>query len=93
MNKTSRNGLAVLAGRLSFVGAANAADIVVDGSYESETNAVPGQAQARSSGNDAADFDGGWTHFSTNNYSAGYTQAWPGRQVSHRLCTMNTFVA
>jgi hypothetical protein len=35
MNKTSRRGLAILAAGLSFVGAANAIDIVIDGSYAS----------------------------------------------------------
>jgi len=38
MNKTSRRGLAILAGGLSFVGSANAIDLIVNGSFETGTN-------------------------------------------------------
>src|SRR6266496_6232844 len=72
MNKTSRRGLAILAGGLSFVGAANAIELVIDGSYES---AVGGNVSV--GGDDNAGFDGGWTHFSTYNYSLNYTQPGP----------------
>src|SRR5216684_4966051 len=41
MNETSRRGLAILAGGLSFVGAVNAADLVVNGSFESVTGGTP----------------------------------------------------
>src|SRR5882672_670604 len=73
--KRSTVGLSILAGGLSFVGAANAVDLVVDGSYESATNNVNGSGKIGYSGNDAAGVDGGWTHFSTYAYFAGYTQA------------------
>jgi len=67
--------LSILAGSLSFVGAANAIDIVVDGSYESSTTNINGVIG--SGGNDLAGVDGGWTRFSTYTYSANYTQAGP----------------
>ena len=37
MNKTSRKGLAILAGGLSFVGSAGAIDLIVNGSFEDVT--------------------------------------------------------
>ena len=73
--KKSRLGLSILAGSLSFVGAANAMDIVIDGSYESSTNNLSGFIGQ--GGNDAAGIDGGWTSFATYTYSAGYTQPGP----------------
>ena len=54
--KKSRLGLSILAGSLSFVGAANAMDIVIDGSYESSTNNISGVVG--SGGNDAGGVDG-----------------------------------
>ena len=66
-------GLAILAGSLSFVGAANATELAVDGSYESALDPHTGTG-----GNDFAGFDGGWTHFTTYNYSLGYTGTAPG---------------
>ena len=74
-NKQSRLGLSILAGGLSFVGAANAMDLVIDGSYESSTNNISGVVGT--GGNDAAGIDGGWTSFTTYTYSAGYTQPGP----------------
>jgi hypothetical protein len=68
-------GLSILAGGLSFVGAANAVDIVIDGSYESSTNNINGLVGI--GGDDFAGIDGGWTHFSTYVYSANYTQPGP----------------
>jgi len=73
--KRSRLGLSILAGGLSFVGAASATDIVIDGSYESSTNNISGVVG--SGGNDAAGIDGGWTSFTTYVYSANYTQPGP----------------
>jgi hypothetical protein len=73
--KKSRLGLSILAGSLSFVGAANALDIVIDGSYESSTNNLNGFIGQ--GGNDAAGIDGGWTSFTTYTYSASYTQPGP----------------
>src|SRR6266851_1179461 len=75
--KRSTVGLSILAGGLSFVGTANAVDLVVDGSYESATNNVNVAGKIGHSGNDAAGLDGGWTRFSTYAYFAGYTQAGP----------------
>jgi hypothetical protein len=72
----SRVGLSIIAGGMSFVGAAHATDIVIDGSYETSTNTVVNNV-IRNGGNDAAGLDGGWTHFSTYTYAAGYTQAGP----------------
>ena len=73
--KKSRLGLSILAGGLSFVGAANAIDIVIDGGYESSTNNLSGIVGQ--GGNDAAGINGGWTSFATYTYSAGYTQTGP----------------
>jgi hypothetical protein len=73
--RTSRLGLSILAGSLSFVGAASAIDIVIDGSYESSTNNLTDFIGV--GGNDAAGIDGGWTHFSTYTYSANYTRTGP----------------
>src|SRR5689334_2846832 len=74
-NRSSKLGLSIVAGGLSFVGSASAIDIVVDGSYESSTNALSGIVGV--GGNDAAGVDGGWTHFSSYAYSANYTQPGP----------------
>src|SRR6266567_2421226 len=73
--KRSTVGLSILAGGLSFVGAANAIDLVIDGSYESSTNNISGFIGQ--GGDDATGIDGGWTAFTTYTYSAGYTQAGP----------------
>ncbi|HXU75130.1 MAG TPA: immunoglobulin domain-containing protein, partial [Methylomirabilota bacterium] len=72
----SRMGLSIIAGGLSFVGSAHATDIVIDGSYESATNNMV-TTKIGNGGNDTAGLDGGWTHFSTYNYAANYTQAGP----------------
>jgi len=69
-------GLSIIAGGLSFVGSAHATDIVIDGSYESATNNMV-TTKIGNGGNDTAGLDGGWTHFSTYNYAANYTQAGP----------------
>ncbi len=76
MKGSNTLGLSILAGGLAFVGNASALDIVIDGSYESATNnyVLPGIGNG---GNDSAGIDGGWTHFSTYNYSLGYTRAAP----------------
>src|ERR1043166_6963506 len=74
-NRRSKLGLSILAGGLSFVGNAGAIDLVIDGSYESSTNSMSGVIGV--GGNDSAGIDGGWTHFSSYAYSAGYTQAGP----------------
>ena len=76
MKASNTLGLSILAGGLAFVGTTKATNIVIDGSYESATNNMV-TAIIGNGGNDAAGIDGGWTHFSTYNYSAGYTQAGP----------------
>jgi hypothetical protein len=75
-NRRSKLGLSIIAGGLSFVGSASATDIVIDGSYESSTNNSI-TTKKFTGGNDTAGIDGGWTHFSTYAYIAGYTQAGP----------------
>jgi len=82
MKSQSTMGLSILAGGLAFVGSANAADIVIDGSYESATNNFV-NSRIGNGGNDLAGVDGGWTHFSTYNYSLAYTQ--PGPSGSGRV--------
>src|SRR5215208_6900728 len=77
MKASNTLGLSILAGGLAFVGTSKATDIVIDGSYESATNTIPNYPQALSGGNDGAAIDGGWTRFSTYNYSAGYTRTAP----------------
>src|SRR5262245_25587678 len=77
MKASSTVGLSILAGGLSFVGTVGATDIVIDGSYESATNNYV-DPFIGNGGSDAAGIDGGWTHFSTYNYSANYTQSPPG---------------
>jgi len=74
-NRSSKLGLSIIAGGLSFVGNVGAIDIVIDGSYESSTNNMPGIVGV--GGNDTAGIDGGWTHFSSYAYSANYTQPGP----------------
>jgi len=74
-NRKSKLGLSIIAGGLSFVGNASAVDIVIDGSYESSTNALSGIVGV--GGNDNGGIDGGWTHFSSYAYSANYTQPGP----------------
>ena len=73
--KKSRLGLSILAGGLSFVGAASAMDIVIDGSYESSTNNISGFIGT--GGDNPGGIDGGWTGFTTYTYSANYTQPGP----------------
>src|SRR5256885_12199935 len=75
-NRRPKLGLSIIAGGLSFVASAGAPDIVIDGSYESSTNNSI-TTKKFTGGNDTAGIDGGWTHFSTYAYIAGYTQAGP----------------
>ncbi len=60
---------------MSFVGAASAVDLVIDGSYESSTNNLTGIVGTGGMDNPAV--DGGWTSFATYTYSANYTQTGP----------------
>ena len=64
-------GLAVLAGGLGFVGAADAVELVIDGSFE---NTVPSSLPIVKTGGTAnPGVGGGWSIFSTYAYSANYT--------------------
>ncbi len=76
-SKKSRLGLSILAGSLSFVGAANAMDIVIDGSYESATNNYVSTSPPIGLSNTGGGIDAGWTPFTTYSYSSGYTQTGP----------------
>jgi hypothetical protein len=75
--KRSRLGLSILAGGLSFVGAASAVDIVIDGSYESATNNFVSTTPPIGLSNTGGGLDAGWTPFTTYSYSSGYTQTGP----------------
>jgi hypothetical protein len=76
-NKTTL-GLSILAGGLSFVGAANGMDLIIDGSYESATNNyVSTSPPIGLGGTYGAGIDAGWTPFTTYSYSSGYTQTGP----------------
>lgn len=75
--RKSRLGLSILAGGLSFVGAASAVDLVIDGSYESATNNYVSTSPPIGLSNTGGSIDGGWTPFTTYSYSSGYTQPGP----------------
>jgi hypothetical protein len=76
-NKTTL-GLSILAGGLSFVGAAHGMDLIIDGSYESATNNyVSTSPPIGLGGTYGAGVDAGWTPFTTYSYSSGYTQTGP----------------
>lgn len=63
-NKKYRLGLSILAGGLSFVGAANATDLMVNGSFESPS-LYDDSNQPQAGG-------AGWQYFGQYNYSAAY---------------------
>ena len=66
-----RMGLAALAGGLAFVGAAEAVELVQDGSFENTTLPNPGSIVGIG-GKTNPGVDGGWSLFSTYKYSTGY---------------------
>jgi hypothetical protein len=66
-----RAGLAALAGGLAFVGAADATELILDGSFENATLA-PGSIVGLG-GTTNAGIGGGWSIFSTYLYSTQYT--------------------
>src|SRR5712664_3137527 len=75
MNRPTRKmGLAVLAGGLAFVGAADAKDVVVDGSFEN-TPSSGGTVNVGGAANPGV--GGGWTFYSTYLYSTLYTLPGP----------------
>ena len=68
--KTPRLGLSILAGGLSFVGAANAVDLLTNGSFESVTGGTPAPA---GNGGQQNGSETGWNGVvSTYNYSNAY---------------------
>src|SRR5712691_9065945 len=72
MNRPTRKmGLAVLAGGLAFVGAADAKDVVVDGSFENTTPSSSSIVNLGGATNPGV--GGGWTFYSTYLYSTCYT--------------------
>ncbi|HKS37018.1 MAG TPA: PA domain-containing protein [Verrucomicrobiae bacterium] len=69
-------GLAVLAGGLSFVGTADATELITDGSFEN-TTILPNKPLCRVGGTANPGVGGGWSTFSTYLYSANYTMPGP----------------
>src|SRR5260370_20547383 len=69
---TRKMGLAVLAGGLAFVGAADAKDLVVDGSFENATPNI-GLSIVSEGGTANPAVGGGWTFYSTYLYTTCYT--------------------
>src|SRR5579862_672271 len=67
-----RVGLAALAGGLAFVGAAEATELVLDGSFESAVLS-PGSTIIGIGGKSNPGIGGGWSIFSTYTYSTLYT--------------------
>jgi hypothetical protein len=66
-----RAGLAALAGGLAFVGAAEATELVLDGSFENTT--IPAGGIIGVGGKSNPGVGGGWSIFSTYTYSTLYT--------------------
>jgi len=89
--KKTRLGLAVLAGGLFFMGSASAADIVIDGSYESSTNNLSGIIGA--GGNGSPGIDGGWTSFTTFTYPNYVLAPLPGSGQSYLRPYENSIVS
>jgi hypothetical protein len=76
-------GLAVLAGGLSFVGAADATELITDGSFE---NTTPSNSPiVNVGGAQAPGMGGGWSTFSTYLYSTLYTLPGPAGSGSQFL--------
>src|SRR5206468_10707056 len=72
---TRKMGLAVLAGGLSFVGSAEAAELITDGSFENTT--AGGSPIVEVGGTANPGLGGGWSSFSTYLYSTLYTLPGP----------------
>lgn len=70
-----RMGLAVLSGGLAFVGSADAAELIVDGSFENTVASSLATVKVGGAANPAV--GAGWSTFSTYLYSTGYTQTPP----------------
>src|SRR5437773_1813613 len=72
---TRKMGLAVLAGGLSFVGSAEATELIIDGSFENTT--AGGSPIVKVGGTANPGLGGGWSSFSTYLYSTLYTLPGP----------------
>ena len=72
---TRKMGLAVLAGGLSFVGSAEATELITDGSLENTTPSSNPLVKVGGAANPG--IGGGWSTFSTYLYSANYTMPGP----------------
>src|SRR5256885_11776252 len=72
---TRKMGLAVLAGGLSFVGSAEATELITDGSFENTT--AGGSPIVKVGGTANPGVGGGWSSFSTYLYSTLYTLPGP----------------
>ncbi len=68
-------GLAVLTGGLAFVGAANATELILDGSFENTSNSS--NPIVKVGGTENPGVGGGWSFFSTYLYSTLYTMPGP----------------
>lgn len=73
MKRRNRNGLAILAGGMAFVGTAHAVEVIVDGNFENTT----GTGIVRNGGTANPGVGGGWSRFSTYLYSTEYANAGP----------------
>src|SRR6266571_2971322 len=72
---TRKMGLAVLAGGLAFVGAVDATEVIVDGSFEN--TAASSKPIVKLGGTRNPGVGGGWTFYSTYLYSTLYTLPGP----------------
>src|SRR6059058_288643 len=72
---TRRMGLAVLTGGLAFVGAAEATELITDGSFENTS--ASSSPIVKVGGAAAPGVGGGWSTFSTYLYSTLYTLPGP----------------
>jgi hypothetical protein len=68
-------GLAVLTGGLAFVGAADATELIIDGSFENAANSSNPNVKVGGTANPGV--GGGWSSFSTYLYSTLYTLPGP----------------
>src|SRR4051794_23738471 len=72
---TTRMGASVLAGGLAFVGSADATELITDGSFE---NTVASSLfVVKTGGKEDPGVGGGWSTFSTYQYSTQYTMPGP----------------
>src|SRR5437870_7893626 len=80
---TRRMGLAVLTGGLAFVGAAEATELITDGSFENTS--ASSSPIVKVGGAAAPGVGGGWSTFSTYLYSTLYTLPGPANSGAQYL--------